>query len=246
MHLLATTTASLEDLAEPVDLGQTPAQLVALSFTDSDLAGLASAWKSEAEVLPDVRLASLGELKHPMSVDLWVDKVARHARVILVRVLGGYDWWRYGCERLAAVAREHGIALALLPGESHERDERLAELSTLPTAELDALLAYFRSGGPDNMRALVRRMARHAGAELPFDEPRPLPKVGFYDARTGATSSDFDESPLTVSPALRFGSPPLPHGHGGEEPLPQGLRSPSNRNSSPPRSGGEVASAASR
>src|SRR5262245_25748853 len=199
MHLLATTTASPEELAEPVDLGQTPAALVPVPFTDSDLAALAAAWKAEADAVPDMRLASLAELKHPMSVDLWIDKVARHARVILVRVLGGYEWWRYGCDRLAAVAREHGIALALLPGESHERDERLAELSTLPTAELDALLAYFRSGGPDNMRALVRCMARHAGAELPFDEPRPLPKVGFYDVKTGATSSEFDESPITGS-----------------------------------------------
>ena len=62
-----------------------------------------------------------------MSVDLWIDQVARHARVILVRILGGNDWWRYGCDRLAAMAREHGIALALLPGEARERDERLAD-----------------------------------------------------------------------------------------------------------------------
>src|SRR5262245_20044745 len=188
MHLLATTTASLEDLAEPVDLGQTPAALVALSFTDSDLAALAAAWKAEADALPEMRLASLAELKHPMSVDLWIDKVARHARVILVRILGGYDWWRYGCDRLAATAREHGIALALLPGESHERDERLTELSTLPAAELEALLSYFREGGPQNMRALVRRMGRHAGAQLAFADALPLPKVGFYDPESGAIS----------------------------------------------------------
>jgi cobaltochelatase CobN len=199
MHLLAATTATLEDLAEPVDLGQTPAELVALSFTDSDLAALAAAWKAEAGAVPDMRLASLSELRHPMSVDLWVDKVARHARVILVRILGGYDWWRYGCDRLASVAREHGIALALLPGESHERDERLAELSTLPAAELDALLSYFREGGPENMRALVRRIARHAGAELAFDEARPLPKVGFYDPTSGAISDKFAPPPHTVS-----------------------------------------------
>ena len=48
MHLLATTSASLDDLVEPVDLRQTPADIVALSFTDSDLAGLAAAWKAEA------------------------------------------------------------------------------------------------------------------------------------------------------------------------------------------------------
>src|SRR5262245_11612703 len=104
MHLLATTSASLEDLAEPVDLNQTPAEMVALSFTDSDLAGLAAAWEAEAAAVPGMRLAALRDLRHPMSVDLWIDKVARRARLVLVRILGGYDWWRYGCDRLAAVA----------------------------------------------------------------------------------------------------------------------------------------------
>ncbi|EIM77447.1 cobaltochelatase subunit CobN [Nitratireductor aquibiodomus RA22] len=52
MHILATTTASLDDLIEPVDLQQSPADMVALSFTDSDLAGIASAWQTGREALP--------------------------------------------------------------------------------------------------------------------------------------------------------------------------------------------------
>ncbi|TGW06385.1 cobaltochelatase subunit CobN, partial [Mesorhizobium sp. M2D.F.Ca.ET.145.01.1.1] len=159
MHILTTTSASLDDLAEPVDLRQTPADIVALSFTDSDLAGLAAAWKADADRLPSMRLAALRDLRHPMSVDLWIDSVARHAKVILVRILGGNDWWRYGCDQLAVIARERGIKLALLPGESHDEDLRLIEASTLPRAELDGLLGYFREGGPANMSALVRRLA---------------------------------------------------------------------------------------
>ncbi|MET0941683.1 MAG: cobaltochelatase subunit CobN, partial [Mesorhizobium sp.] len=165
MHILATTSASIDDLAEPVDLGQTPADIVALSFTDSDLSGLASAWQQDASSLPSMRLASLRELRHPMSVDIWIDRVAVHARVILVRILGGYDWWRYGCDRLAALAREHGIKLVMLPGECRDVDERLVEASTVPRQELDGLLAYFREGGPANMRALVGRLAQLAGQE---------------------------------------------------------------------------------
>ena len=46
MHILPTTTASLESLIEPVDLAQEPADMVALSFSDSDLGGLAAAWKA--------------------------------------------------------------------------------------------------------------------------------------------------------------------------------------------------------
>ena len=211
MHLLAATSASLEDLAEPVDLGQAPAEMVALSFTDSDLAALAAAWKTEAGDLPEMRLASLRDLRHPMSIDLWIDRTARHARVILVRILGGYDWWRYGCDRLAAVARECGIALALLPGESHDRDERLIELSTLPETELDALLACFREGGPANLRLAMRLMARHAGRNIDVGEAQPLPKVGFYDPATGATFAEVTKFPLSAS--LR--SAPLPRFAGG-------------------------------
>ncbi|MBX3580666.1 MAG: cobaltochelatase subunit CobN [Rhizobiaceae bacterium] len=183
MHLLTTSSASLDDLVEPVDLRQAPADVVALSFTDSDLAGMATAWKAEAAALPSLRLAALRDLRHPMSVDLWVDSVGQKAKVVLVRILGGYDWWRYGCDHLAAMARAHGIKLALLPGECRERDDRLIECSTLPPAELDALLSYFREGGPQNMTALVRRLSALAGHATEAPPASEVPKAGFYDHR---------------------------------------------------------------
>src|SRR5689334_266262 len=98
MHILTTTSATLDDLVEPVDLGQTPGEMVVVSFTDSDLGALARAWRAERYALPSLRLASLRDLRHPMSVDLWVDKVAAKAKVVVVRLLGGLDWWRYGVE----------------------------------------------------------------------------------------------------------------------------------------------------
>ncbi|RWK82205.1 MAG: cobaltochelatase subunit CobN [Mesorhizobium sp.] len=190
MHILTTTSASLDDLAEPVDLRQTPADVVALSFTDSDLAGLATAWKADADRLPSMRLAALRDLRHPMSVDLWIDSVARHARVVLVRILGGYDWWRYGCDQLATTARARGIKLALLPGECRDEDLRLIECSTLPRQELDALLGYFREGGPANMAALVQRLASLAGSDVAVAEPVSVPKAGYYQPGLGVVERD--------------------------------------------------------
>ncbi|AMN43911.1 cobaltochelatase subunit CobN [Rhodoplanes sp. Z2-YC6860] len=174
MHLLSTSSTSLDDIVEPVDLGQTPGDIAILSFADSDLAGLASAWNAERDALPSVRLVQLRDLKHPMSVDLWIDRVGTHAKVIVVRLLGGLDWWRYGADRLSALAKERGIALAMLPGEDRD-DPRLAECSTLPADGLTALLAYFREGGRDNLRALLRRLA-----QLDCAGPRPLPRCGGY------------------------------------------------------------------
>src|SRR5512145_2692801 len=128
MHLLQTASATIDDLVEAVDLAQPAGDIVILSFADSDLAGLAAAYAAEKDSVPSVRLAHLRDLRHPMSIDLWIDKVARHAKIIVVRLLGGLDWWRYGVEALAAVAQKRNIPLAVLPGEDRD-DPRLAAAS---------------------------------------------------------------------------------------------------------------------
>ena len=42
--------------------------------------------------------------------------VAAKAEVVIVRCLGGLDYWRYGLERIADAARDNGILFAALPG----------------------------------------------------------------------------------------------------------------------------------
>src|SRR5262245_45880692 len=189
MHLLQTSSATLDDIVEPRDLGQTPGDIAILSFADSDLAGLAAAYAAENGSLPSVRLAHLRDLRHPMSIDLWIDTVARHAKVIVVRLLGGLDWWRYGVDALSTVARERNVALALLPGEDRD-DQRLAASSTLPAYELAALLQFFREGGRENLRALLRRLAGHAGFSLDGAAAKPVPRVGGYVPGEGVVTLD--------------------------------------------------------
>jgi len=185
MHLLTTSSTGLDEIVEAVDLGQPPGEIAILSFADSDLAALAAAWEAERAALPSLRLAHLRDLRHPMSVDVWIDRVGAHAKVILVRLLGGLDWWRYGVDRLAALARERGSALAVLPGEDRD-DPRLDAASTLPQDELRTLLQYFREGGPGNLRALLRRLACHAGCALQAHGPAAVPRLAGYLPGEGA------------------------------------------------------------
>jgi cobaltochelatase CobN len=190
MHLANITTASLDDAVEAVDLQQPPGDVVIMSFADSDLSALAAAWALEQNALPTLRLVHLRDLRHPLSVDLWIERVAVHAKVIVVRLIGGLDWWRYGVEQLGVTARAHGIRLALLPGEDRD-DPRLAEASTMTAAELDGLLRFFRAGGRDNLRALLRRLGRHARGELDSpEEPAPLPRFTGYSPGDGAVDLD--------------------------------------------------------
>ena len=58
MHLLVRETHSLDEEGSAVDLGQTPGDIVVLSFSDSDLGAFAQAWREMAE-RPRIRLASL-------------------------------------------------------------------------------------------------------------------------------------------------------------------------------------------
>src|SRR6516165_6206429 len=185
MHLLTTSSTGLDEIIEAIDLGQPPGEIAILSFADSDLAGLSAAWAAERTALPSLRLAHLRDLRHPMSVDLWIDRVGKNAKIIVVRLLGGLDWWRYGVERLAAIARERGSVLAVLPGEDRD-DPRLDAASTLPSDELRALLQYFREGGIANLRALLRRLARHTGCALETHEPTSVPRFATYLPGQGA------------------------------------------------------------
>src|SRR5262249_26301854 len=49
---------------------------------------------------------------------------------------------------------------------------------------------FFREGGVANLRALLRRLARHAGAVLDVADPRPLPRMCGYWPGEGAIDLD--------------------------------------------------------
>ncbi len=162
MHLLVRETRSLDAEEAAADLGQTPADLVLLSFSDSDLGAAAAAWQAmAAEERPSLRLANLARLRHPMSVDLYAEQVIAHARCVVIRLLGGLEYWRYGAEEVAALCRADGIALALLPGDGRD-DPALRALSTVAPEALARLGDCLAQGGPENLRRALL-LAAHLG-----------------------------------------------------------------------------------
>src|SRR5229473_458428 len=181
MHLLASTIAKLDEADAAVDLEQSPADVVVLSFADSDLSALAAAWKSDAAILPTLRLASLKKLKHPMSVDLYVERVVAHARMVIVRCLGGFEYWRYGMEIIASIARKNGILFAALPGDDRP-DLRLAEISTVTAETLSYLDNFFREGGPENLRQALRYVGSLLDRDISWTDAMPVGPVAGFSA----------------------------------------------------------------
>ena len=96
MHVIFRESHGLEETATPVDLGQDGADLVVLSFSDSDLSAFAAGWRRGRDRLPSLRLANLIALRHPLSVDTYLERTLSQARGILVRLIGGESYWAYG------------------------------------------------------------------------------------------------------------------------------------------------------
>ena len=200
MHLLLRERHGLDEAAAAKDLGQAAADLVVLSFSDSDLGAFAAAWRDGRDTLPSLRLANLRRLTHPLSVDLYLEKTLSGARGILIRLLGGIDYWRYGVEQLSALAAAKGIALAIIPGDGRP-DPRLDAASNLPPSTLRRLKTLCDKGGPESARAALAQLALAAGlSAAPSRDGAALPRHGFYRpgtrrdrrqrARTGARRAD--------------------------------------------------------
>jgi cobaltochelatase CobN len=90
----------------------------------------------------------------------------------------------------------------VLPGEDGS-DPRLAEASTIPADELDALLRFFREGGRENMRSLLRELARYTGTSLSTTTaraiPKPVPRTGGYLPAAGAVDLETLAGSLSVA-----------------------------------------------
>ncbi|WP_435607281.1 cobaltochelatase subunit CobN [Pseudomonas knackmussii] len=187
MHLLRTQPGGFVPDDGIAHLAQTPAELVILCSGDSHLALLAEAARALPEDYPSLRLANPMQLQNHASVDLYVDEVLQHAKVILISVHGGVGYWRYGIEQLAALA-ERGATLVLVPGDD-KPDPELTALCTVPPPEADRLWQYLRQGGLDNARQFFACLAAHyLERDYPWREPRTLPRVALHHAQQPAAT----------------------------------------------------------
>jgi cobaltochelatase CobN len=180
MHVPRIEVRTLDETVEALDLGQTPADIVFLSFSDSDLNALARAYDALPDPKPSLRLASLAALRHPFSVDLYLEKVCASAKLVVVRALGGADYWRYGVDELSALASRSHLKLALLPGD-RRRDARLDEASTVDADAILQIWRYFDEGGPENMSACLALFAAEIGSGAGARPPVPVSAFGQFE-----------------------------------------------------------------
>ncbi len=183
MHLLATTSGVIDGAAEAVDLKQRPGDIVILSAADSEIANLAAAVDHLGFSARPTRMANLLQLRHNYSVDLYVEKTLCHAKLIVIRLLGGKAYWPYGIEAVANMAREKGILLAVLPGGA-DRDDTLISYCTVPGPVCERLRIYLAKGGPENARLFLQDCYHLIGFGGAPPAPCDFPFEGLYHETT--------------------------------------------------------------
>ena len=99
MHLLQAQPGEISDGSEPVDLGQTPADVIVISAADTEIAALSAANRAISDGPDSLRLANLGHLGHPFTIDTYIGDTAGKSRLVILRILGGEAYWPYGLEQ---------------------------------------------------------------------------------------------------------------------------------------------------
>jgi len=193
MHLLAAQPGGFVDEEGIIDLDQSPAEIVILAAADSSLAALAGAARGLPEGFPELRLANWMQLLKPAAYDLYEHKVLDHARLVVVSLLGGQNYWQYGFERLQAWAASKGAGasrrLIVVPGDDAP-DPVLFQASTVPEEESRRVWRYLREGGIDNSQQLLQFLAaQYLDTDCRWHEPRVLPRCMMYMPLASAAQS---------------------------------------------------------
>ena len=199
MHILFREQHGLEENEIPIDLDQKPSDLSFLSFSDSDLSGFAEGWKrgkkKSKTSYPSLRLANIDNLKHPLSIDTYIDKTLSKTKGILIRLIGGVPYWEYGLQEISNHANQNKIPLAVLPADGRV-DERLDKISNLPISTLRRLSQLCEEGGPIACQAAIAQMGIAAGLYFePTIGKKTIPKFGFWTPRKNIieTIKDLDK-----------------------------------------------------
>lgn len=204
MHLLVRQEKDLDEQAVAQDLDLPSADIVVLSFSESDLLSVITAEhciRERESSFPSIQVTDLSRLRHPMSVDVYIEKTLSEAQCVVIRLLGGLETWRYGIQEILEWGDEEDCPVILLPGhhvrhndeskeDSKEEARKISQLhqfqdlSTVDREDWKKLYDFFDYGGQDNMIAALGLLGRFCGYHSTHirvpQKPRQIPLWGIY------------------------------------------------------------------
>ena len=187
MHRISATPGGWNPQSEGVIfIEQTPAPLVFITAADTDIQTLAAAVPKLSNGFPALRVANLLQLQQQLTIDTYAESVLEHARVIILRLLGGRSYWSYGLEVVQETVQRTGAALIVMPGDDLP-DPNLISHSTVPLSAVNQVWRYFTEGGVENIVNALQ-FVTDICLKTAYNPrlPQPVPRVGFYPWEQGS------------------------------------------------------------
>ena len=207
MHLISTIPGGWNPNDEGVFyIQQSPGDILFLSAADTDLFAVNNVY-GELHALdsgiPSLRLANLTYFKQELTIDTYLDEVVSHAKVVVLKLLGGTAYYPYLCEAIIEYAEEHDIQLIFLPGDD-KPDLELMQASTFPLKEVDLIWKYLLAGGKENTAQALKTIMNLTGkCNFSIQDKITLPDLFLYHPREGMLVSPLEKTDRPL--ALIFG-----------------------------------------
>lgn len=161
-------------------LEQTPAPIIFITSADTDIQTLASSIEQLPTSFHAIRVANLLQLQQELSIDTYAEEILIHAKVIVLRLLGGRSYWSYGLEVCKEIAETTGASLFVLPGDD-QPDLTLISNSTVSLNHVNQLWHYFTEGGVINfVNALKFISDLYFNTNYQPKPPQSIPKIDHY------------------------------------------------------------------
>lgn len=181
MHRIAATPGGwTPDTEGVIGVEQNPATLVILTSADTDIQTLAATLSSLPPDFPDFCVVNLLQLQQQLSIDTYAENVLNHAKIVILRLLGGISYWSYGFEVVRATVAETGAFLFILPGDDRP-DPDLISHSTVPLAAVNQVWRYFNEAGAENLANSLQFVTNFClNTNYKIKLPQAVPRVGIY------------------------------------------------------------------
>ncbi|MGI9460986.1 MAG: cobaltochelatase subunit CobN [Alphaproteobacteria bacterium] len=180
MHFIVGDQKTINNGSGANIIKHTPADWIFLSFADSDLSLLALAIKHLGKKLPAMRAASLNHLTHPFAIDDYIEKTAQFATTIVIRLLGGKNYWLYGVEQFYKMAQQKNITIYFLHGDPQIHDTELLDYCHGDHRIQNLLENYWQKGGVDNIITSLELLQNGLTGHKKLPPPRDILPAGLY------------------------------------------------------------------
>lgn len=154
--------------------------IVLITSADTEMLTAQTAIERLPNEFPPVRLAGTSHLQSRGDTEAFLAELEAEPAVVVVRVLGGKQYFETGLAVLSELAQDRSVPLIVLPG-TRETDPELTAMSNVSPTEIGNAFDFLSHGGVRNFENLFSYLGeRFLAADYEHDEPRPLPRHGLY------------------------------------------------------------------